>query len=108
MAGAFAARISWLRWHLRGVSTLSASGKPHGRRFPSARRDITYLIDEPIEEELFPNDRLKNFYPARPDEVLDGRFKIISKLGYGAGSTVWLAEISNRESSTWTSVLDSF
>ncbi|KAJ2977856.1 hypothetical protein NUW58_g7680 [Xylaria curta] len=55
-------------------------------------RSIVHLIDEPIEEELFSSDRLRRFHPTQPGEVLDGRFKTITKLGYGAGSTVWLAE----------------
>ncbi|EFY95971.2 protein kinase domain protein [Metarhizium robertsii ARSEF 23] len=50
------------------------------------------MINEPIDEELLPDDRLKSFYPTRPGAVLNGRFKTITKLGYGAGSTVWLAE----------------
>lgn len=50
------------------------------------------MINEPIDEELLPGDRLKSFYPTRPGAVLNGRFKTITKLGYGAGSTVRLAE----------------
>ncbi|CAH0046049.1 unnamed protein product [Clonostachys solani] len=49
-------------------------------------------IDEPIEEELLPSDRLRCFHPTHPGEILDGRFKTIAKLGFGGGSTVWLAE----------------
>lgn len=49
-------------------------------------------IHEPIEEELLPGDRLGNFHPTQPGEVLGGRFKTIAKLGFGSGSTVWLAE----------------
>ncbi|TWU70527.1 hypothetical protein ED733_000803 [Metarhizium rileyi] len=50
------------------------------------------MINKPIDEELLPGDRLTCFHPTRPGEILDGRFKTITKLGYGAGSTVWLAE----------------
>ncbi|KAL7928707.1 kinase domain protein [Trichoderma chlorosporum] len=50
------------------------------------------LISEPIEEELLPVHRLRCFHPTKPNEILDGRFKTIAKLGFGAGSTVWLAE----------------
>ncbi|OIW34212.1 kinase domain protein [Coniochaeta ligniaria NRRL 30616] len=53
---------------------------------------MTQIIDEPIEEELFPDDRLRYFHPTKPGEVLDGRYKTITKLGFGTGSTVWLAE----------------
>lgn len=53
---------------------------------------MAHMIDEPIEEALLPADRLSCFHPTRPGEVLDSRFKTITKLGYGGGSTVWLAE----------------
>ncbi|KAG5795434.1 hypothetical protein H9Q69_005527 [Fusarium xylarioides] len=49
-------------------------------------------IREPIEEELLPGDRLRYFHPTHPGDVLGGRFKTIAKLGFGTGSTVWLAE----------------
>ncbi|KAI5464267.1 kinase domain protein [Mariannaea sp. PMI_226] len=58
----------------------------------SHRRPMAHEINEPIEEELLPRDRLRYFYPTHPGEVLNGRFKTISKLGFGAGSTFWLAE----------------
>lgn len=50
------------------------------------------MINEPIDEELFADDRLNYFHPTKPGEILDGRFKTIAKLGFGTGSTVWLAE----------------
>ncbi|QLI67977.1 Serine/threonine-protein kinase AFC3 [Metarhizium brunneum] len=50
------------------------------------------MINEPIDEELLPGDRLRSFHPTRPGEMLNGRFKTITKLGYGVGSPVWLAE----------------
>lgn len=51
-----------------------------------------YTIDHPVEEELLPGDRLRYFYPTRPEETLGGNYKVITKLGFGTGSTVWLAE----------------
>ncbi|KID93619.1 protein kinase domain protein, partial [Metarhizium majus ARSEF 297] len=62
------------------------------------------MINKPIDEELLPGDRLRSFHPTRPGEVLDGRFKTIAKLGYGAGSTVWLAENIGFKHSAHTSV----
>jgi hypothetical protein len=50
------------------------------------------MIDDPIEAELLLGDGLKYFHPTKPGEVLGDRFKTIAKLGFGAGSTVWLAE----------------
>ncbi len=58
----------------------------------SQLRSMAHMINEPIEEELLPGDRLRYFHPTKPGEVLDGRFKTIAKLGHGAGSAVWLAE----------------
>lgn len=58
----------------------------------SQLKSMRHTIDEPIEEELLPGDRLKYFHPTRSGEVLDSRYKTIVKLGYGGGSTVWLAE----------------
>ncbi|KAI0877489.1 kinase domain protein [Hypoxylon argillaceum] len=56
---------------------------------------MTHMIDEPIEEELLPGNRLKYMHPTQPGEILDGRFKPITKLGFGTDSTVWLAENLN-------------
>lgn len=53
---------------------------------------MAHIIDEPIEEELLPGNRLNCFHPTQPGELLDGRFKTIAKLGFGTSSTVWLAE----------------
>ncbi|KAG6263730.1 hypothetical protein E4U48_006550 [Claviceps purpurea] len=51
----------------------------------------THVVPEPVEEARW-TDRLKYFHPTEPGQILDGRFKTIAKLGYGRGSTVWLAE----------------
>ncbi|KJZ75964.1 hypothetical protein HIM_04788 [Hirsutella minnesotensis 3608] len=64
----------------------------HKQDLVSQPQSRAHIIDEPIEEELLAGDRLRHFYQARPGEILDGRFKTIVKIGYGMGSTVWLAE----------------
>jgi hypothetical protein len=53
---------------------------------------MPHEINEPIEEELLPSNRLRFFHPTHSGEVLNGSFKTIAKLGFGAGSTVWLTE----------------
>ncbi|TWU70376.1 hypothetical protein ED733_000055 [Metarhizium rileyi] len=58
----------------------------------SSRRKTGHVLSEPIDEELLSSERLKYFHPTQPSQILDGRFKIIAKLGFGSGSTVWLAE----------------
>lgn len=61
------------------------------RRFISVPQSA-HMISEAIEEELLTGDRPEYFHHTQPGQVLDGRFKIISKLGYDSRSTVWLAE----------------
>lgn len=45
----------------------------------------------PVEEERVPYYDPKRFYPTYLGEVLNGRYQIATKLGYGTNSTVWLA-----------------
>jgi hypothetical protein len=46
---------------------------------------------EPADEERTPSFNQKYFYPARLEEVLNNRYQIAVKLGFGTSSTVWLA-----------------
>ena len=45
-----------------------------------------------IEEETQPKYDSTKFYPAKLGEILNDRWKIIAKLGYGMTATVWLAK----------------
>lgn len=49
---------------------------------------------KPLEEEKCPNYDPKAYYPARIGETLNGKYELVSKLGWGTGSTVWLAKAS--------------
>ncbi|KAJ5100469.1 hypothetical protein N7456_006521 [Penicillium angulare] len=44
-----------------------------------------------IDEEISPFYNPRNFYPAKPGEVLVDRYQIIVKVGWGVSSTVWFA-----------------
>ncbi|RBR13629.1 hypothetical protein FVER53590_25260 [Fusarium verticillioides] len=59
---------------------------------PAARLDLTC----PIEEEKTPNYSPERFYPIRLGQLLNGRYQVATKLGYGTNSTVWLARDLNR------------
>ncbi|KND89237.1 Serine/threonine-protein kinase SRPK [Tolypocladium ophioglossoides CBS 100239] len=45
---------------------------------------------QPFEEERLPWYTPDQFYPVRIGEVLDSKYKVVGKLGYGAYSTAWL------------------
>ena len=48
-------------------------------------------IAECIEEECTPHYSPKHFYPMRLYGVLNDRYQVSAKLGWGTSSTVWLA-----------------
>lgn len=47
--------------------------------------------EEKIEEETLPDYLPQRYYPVRIGQVLDDRYQVVGKLGFGATSTVWLA-----------------
>lgn len=49
-----------------------------------------------VDEERIPGHNFKLSYPANPGDVLLDRFQLISKIGWGTTSTVWLARDSKR------------
>lgn len=65
----------------------------NGRSFAQATAAPKSLpSDIPIEEELIPGYDPKRFYHPNPGEILDGRFELKAKIGWGTTSTVWLAQ----------------
>jgi len=46
--------------------------------------------EQKIEEERLPDYRAERFYPVRLGEILNNKFQILTKLGFGTASTVWL------------------
>lgn len=51
---------------------------------------------EVVEEECTPHYEPNHFYPVRLYEILNNRYQITAKLGWGASSTVWLARDLNQ------------
>ncbi|MCJ1256343.1 hypothetical protein MMC24_004164 [Lignoscripta atroalba] len=45
-----------------------------------------------LEEENLPGYSAIDFYPIRIGEILDSKYQILGKLGYGANATVWLSK----------------
>jgi hypothetical protein len=63
----------------------------------SASRSPTILpADVPIEEERIPGYDPKRFLPVNPGDLLNNRYKIVVKVGWGTTSTVWLAQDTQR------------
>ena len=55
-----------------------------------------------IEEERLRGYKAQRYYPAKPGEVLHDRYKTLVKLGWGDGSTVWLAQDIHRYATRMT------
>ncbi|KAJ5352948.1 hypothetical protein N7452_001922 [Penicillium brevicompactum] len=95
--------------HLKIASSHTRSGKRaivdvcsplQPRVFPRSGWNI---IDPSIkvEEESIPSYKSENFYPARIGEVLNCRYQLVGKLGYGSSATVWLCrDLINTASKT--------
>ncbi len=49
------------------------------------------LTCDPIEEQILPQYNPQYYYPVRLGEIFNHRYQVLLKLGYGTGSTVWLA-----------------
>lgn len=51
---------------------------------------VTINATEKIEEEEVPSYNPEDYYPVYIGEVFSSRYQIVSKLGFGTNSTVWL------------------
>ena len=47
--------------------------------------------DEKVEEETHEAVPKNRYYPVHIGEVIQNKYQVLGKLGYGLGSTVWLA-----------------
>jgi serine/threonine-protein kinase SRPK3 len=48
--------------------------------------------DIPVDEEVIPGYDPKYFYHPNPGDILDGKYELKAKVGWGTSSTVWLAQ----------------
>lgn len=67
-----------------------ASIAPPERRV--ADRGSQLIIDnsQKIEEERFSGYVEERFYPVQIGEIFKSRYQVITKLGFGGASTIWL------------------
>lgn len=65
------------------------------RRNVASRSHVTPLslpTEVPVDEETIPGYHPKNFYYSHPGDMLDDRYELKAKIGWGTSSTVWLAQ----------------
>ncbi|QPC74606.1 hypothetical protein HYE68_005358 [Fusarium pseudograminearum] len=60
-------------------------------RIFSNQNFIRIPVTNKVEEETLPDYLPARYYPVRIGEVFIGRYQVVGKLGFGASSTVWLA-----------------
>lgn len=49
-----------------------------------------------VDEEIVPGYDRRTFFHPNPGDVLDRRYTLTAKIGWGSSSTVWLAQKKNR------------
>nr|KAK5440830.1 hypothetical protein LTR18_007434 [Exophiala xenobiotica] len=77
----------------------SLSDLVHGRANSPHPQADTISGHKQIEEETLPQYKADSFYPVRINEVLNDRYKLCVKLGFGMTATVWLARDLHAEQS---------
>ncbi|KAL6709058.1 hypothetical protein ACN47E_002185 [Coniothyrium glycines] len=68
---------------------MTVHGNQRFRSFSDIRAEVLPL-QEKIEEETVPAYCAEHFFPVRLGEVLNSRYQIVAKLGFGTSSTIWL------------------
>ncbi|RAH52988.1 kinase-like protein [Aspergillus piperis CBS 112811] len=70
------------------IRRVTSQGLPP-RQFPTSGYVTLDPLDK-IEEETLPFYKPENYYPVSMGEVFGSGYQVVSKLGYGTSSTVWL------------------
>ena len=66
--------------------------KPNSQLLRFSSSNFTTLpLDQKIEEATYDSIPKGRFYPVRIGDILNNQYQVLGKLGYGLGSTVWLA-----------------
>ncbi|KAJ0162150.1 Serine/threonine-protein kinase SRPK [Colletotrichum tanaceti] len=72
-------------------TSLSGSQKRRSSTAPPA--DAQLISPEIlVDEERVPGYNSAHYYPANPGDVLENRYQLHAKIGWGSSSTVWLAQ----------------
>lgn len=76
-------------FHLISMRTMCSVASNSPRRFPNSGF-VKLDPKKKIEEEEVPLYDPRDFYPVYLGEVFASRYQVVSKLGFGTSSTVWL------------------
>ena len=81
-------RLTASFWH----SVKSLVKEPNSQLYRSSNSNFKTLpLDQKIEEEAHDTNSKRRYYPVQIGDIIGKRYQILGKLGYGLGSTVWLA-----------------
>lgn len=90
---------------LRGLSRMSLEPFiPFRRTFSRRQASLSESpalpealpLDVPVDEEVIPGYNPKYFYHPNPGDILDHKYELKAKIGWGTSSTVWLAQDLSR------------
>lgn len=59
--------------------------------FPTSGFELLDQSQE-LDEETLPTYQPEKYYPVNQGEIVNDRYQILAKIGYGVTSTVWLAK----------------
>lgn len=71
------------------VRTIATAPQSPPRKFPTSGL-VTLDATQKIEEEELPSYVPEDYYPVDMGEVFGSRYQVVTKLGFGVNSTVWL------------------
>lgn len=69
---------------------------PAGIRLKIFTSQAPRLINHAIDEARLPFYKPEDYLPVHPGDILDAKYEILTKIGYGSYSTVWLAKDTTR------------
>lgn len=70
--------------------TITSGSRVPPREFPTTGFTVIPLDGEDIDEEHWPWYTPQSFYPVHIGEVIQSRYQVLYKLGFGTASTVWM------------------
>ena len=92
--------LNFIRYNLKRSTTCCVPTKARTRAMASRAPELpinfpksSFVLlntEDKIEEETLPFYNPDRYYPVHIGEVFKSRYQVITKLGYGVNSTVWL------------------